>query len=85
MTEHGFTHMIEWSNVAKLAYGSRSHTEFYALNKAASKLFGQSWSRHFNNTGKWASLINTHRAPPRLYFKSEKYISLVLMSVDVPA
>lgn len=85
MTEHGFTHMIEWSNVTKLSYGGRSHKEFYALDTAAFELMGYHWSRNFNPDGKWRTTMGNSKQPPRIYFKSEKYISLVLMSVEIPA
>ena len=85
MKKNGFTHMIEWTNVLRPKHGNRSHTEFYSLSKTASNLFGQSWSPYFNNQGKWSSASNVSRIPPRLYFKSEKYISLVLMSAEIPA
>jgi len=85
MTAHGFTHMIEWSNVTKLRYGTRSYDEYHALDKAAFDLMGYNWSQHFNTAGKWRPSMGNSKQPPRMYFKSEKYISLVLMSVEFPA
>lgn len=85
MTRHGFTHMIEWSNVTSLFKSPKSRNEFYAIRSEAERLFGNGWSQFFNIEGKWLSTSNTARMPPRIYFKSEKYISLVLMTAKIPA
>jgi hypothetical protein len=85
MKKNGFTHMIEWSNVTSLVKSPNSRNEFYAVRDAASNLFGNGWSPYFNNQGKWSSASNVSRIPPRIYFKSEKYISLVLMATKDPA
>jgi hypothetical protein len=85
MKKDGFTHMLEWTNVTSLIKSPNSRNQFYAIQRAASEIFGNSWSRYFNNTAKWASVSNVSRIPPRIYFKSEKYISLVLMAAEVPA
>ena len=84
MLEHGFTHMIEWPNLTKLSYGTRSHKEFYALGNATSKLLGHGWSKHFNPAGKWRSTVGNSKQPPRIYFRDERQISLVLMIVEIP-
>jgi hypothetical protein len=85
MTKNGFTHMIEWTNVPSLFKSPKSRNEFYAIRSEAERLFGNGWSLYFNIEGKWCGANNTARMPPRIYFKSEKYISLVLMAAEIPA
>lgn len=85
MKKDGFTHMIEWSNITNLRNNQKSGKEFYEISATTSKMFGCGWSRYFNSEGKWCSISNVSRIPPRIYYKSEKYISLVLMTAKIPA
>lgn len=85
MKKHGFTHMLEWSNVLNLKLYPTYRKEFDSICRAASKVFGNGWSLYFNNDGKWLSETNVTRNPPRIYFKSEKYISLILIATKNPA
>ena len=85
MIKWGFTHMIEWSDIINLLKSPKSHKEFYAIRSESERLFGNGWSRYFNYEAKWLSASNTSRTPPRIYYKSEKYISLVLMAAEIPA
>lgn len=84
MTKNGFTHMIEWTNITSLFKSPKSRNEFYAIRFEAERLFGNGWSLYFNIEGKWWG-AQSPRMPPRIYFKSEKYISLVLMAAEIPA
>ena len=85
MKKDGFTHMLEWSNLTNLNSSPQSRKEFYAIYEAASKVFGNGWSRYFNYEGKWLGASNTSRIRPRIYFKREQYILLVLMTAEISA
>jgi hypothetical protein len=81
MKKHGFECALEWSNLGRLEYGSKSYNEFYKIDQAARKLFGCEWSKYVNQTGKFSSKREDSKTFARIYFRNEKYLTLVQLSL----
>lgn len=80
MKKYGFECMLEWTNVEQLQYNGTHYNLFYKIRSAAQNTLGPEWSQYFTLDGKWLARREDSKAFARIYFRNEKYITLVQMA-----
>jgi hypothetical protein len=77
MSKYGFTHAIEWTNITKLRPNSKPYKDFFRISDICRSQFGESWYRYLGTDGRWSAQRENGRSFARIYFKSERMITMV--------
>ncbi len=81
MKHYGFECALIWGTHFRLQYNSVVYKHYYDIARSARNTLGIEWNQYVNPNGKWVAERENGKQTARIYFRNEKYLTLVQLAL----